>query len=193
MKEVKLTIPTEWSDITVEVYQKYIKLQESKTEEEKLVVKSLALLCNTTEEVVMQMEYKDLLDIMNILKKMLDKEPGEITFQKVFKFKGEEYGFVPNLSKLSTGEYIDLEAYCKDDPMENLHIIMSILFRKVVNKRNERYSIEPYDPDQFKEELFKDCPMNVALGALGFFLTLGLNLENALHRSLGQQEKKQKL
>ena len=192
MKEVKLRIPTEWSDITVEVYQKYVKLQESKTEGEKLVVKSLALLCSTTEEVVMQMEYRDLLEIMDVLKKMLDAEPGDIPFSKVFKFKDEEYGFVPNLSKLSTGEYIDLEAYCKDDPMQNLHIIMSVLFRKVVNKRNERYSIEPYDPDQFKEELFKDCPMNVALGALGFFLTLGLNLENASHRFLTEQAKKQK-
>ena len=192
MKEVKLRIPTEWSDITVEVYQKYVKLQESKTEGEKLVVKSLALLCSTTEEVVMQMEYRDLLEIMDVLKKMLDAEPGDIPFSKVFKFKDEEYGFVPNLSKLSTGEYIDLESYCKESPMDNLHIIMSILFRKVVNKRNERYSIEPYDPDQFKEELFKDCPMNVALGALGFFLTLGLNLENASHRFLAEQEKKQK-
>ena len=77
-------------------------------------------------------------EIMDVLKKMLDAEPGDIPFSKVFKFKDEEYGFVPNLSKLSTGEYIDLEAYCKDDPMQNLHIIMSVLFRKVVNKRNER-------------------------------------------------------
>ena len=192
MKEVKLKIPTEWSDITVETYQKYVKLQESKISEKKLVVKSLALLCNTTELIVKQMQYKDLLEIMGILKKMIDSEPGEMDFKKVFKFKGEEYGFVPNLSKLSTGEYIDLEAYCKDDPMANLHTIMSILFRRVTHKRNERYAIEPYDPDQFKEELFMDCPMNIALGALGFFLTLGLNLENASHRFLAEQQKKQK-
>ena len=30
MKEVKLSIPSEWSDITIETYQKYVKIQEAK-------------------------------------------------------------------------------------------------------------------------------------------------------------------
>ena len=28
MKEVKLTIPDKWSDITIETYQKYVEIQE---------------------------------------------------------------------------------------------------------------------------------------------------------------------
>jgi hypothetical protein len=190
MKEVKLRIPNEWSDITIGIYQEYVKIQESKASEKNKVIRSLALLCNTSPFVVKKMAYTDLLEIMNIIKGMIDTEPKEDDFVKVFTFSDIEFGFVPNLNKLTTGEYIDLESYCKN-PIENLHIIMSILYRKVTNKVNERYAIEPYNPDEFKEELFKDCPMNIALSSLGFFLTLGERLAMTSLRYLEKQEVKQ--
>ena len=189
MKEIKLTIPDRWSDITIETYQKYIEIQESKRSEKQKVIRSLGLLCNTTPLIVKKMAYKDLLKIMGIIKKMIDTEPKEEEFRKIFMFKNEEYGFVPNLSSISTGEYIDLETYCKE-PIKNLHIIMSILYRKVTFKRNSRYAIELYNPQEFKEELFKDCPMDIALSSLGFFLTLGKRLVRSSHNFLEAQEKK---
>jgi len=190
MKEVKLTIPDRWSDITIETYQKYLEIQESKGSEKSKVVKSLALLCNTSPFVVKKMAYKDLLEIMEIIKTMIDTEPKKEEFRKTFVFKKEKYGFVPNLSGISTGEYIDLETYCKN-PIENLHIIMSILYRKITFERNKRYAIESYNPDQFKEELFKECPMDIALSSLGFFLTLGERLAKTSHSFLKAQETKQ--
>ena len=190
MKEVKLTIPDKWSDITIETYQKYVEIQESRGSEKNKVIKSLALLCNTTPFVVKKMAYKDLLEIMGIIKTMIDTEPDKEEFRKTFMFKKEEYGFVPNLSGISTGEYIDLENYCKN-PIENLHIIMSILYRKVTFKRNERYTIESYNHDEFKEEIFKECPMDIALSSLGFFLTLGERLAMTSHSFLKAQEMKQ--
>ena len=186
MKEVKLTIPDNWKDITIGTYQKYVKIQEGKGTDKTKVVKSLALLCNTTPFIVKKMAYTDLLEIMDIIKKMIDTEPTKQDFKKLFTFKGEEYGFCPNLSKLTTGEYIDLEAYCKE-PIENLHYIMSILYRRVTNKVNDRYAVEAYDPEEFKEELFKDCPMNIALSSLGFFLTLGERLAKITHHYLEAQ------
>ena len=190
MKEVKLTIPDKWSDITIETYQKYVIIQEEKINDKKKAIKSLALLCNTTPFIVKKMAYKDLLEIMSVIKTMIDTEPKTEEFRKTFMFKKEKYGFVPNLSAISTGEYIDLESYCKK-PIENLHIIMSILYRKVTFERNERYTIESYNPDEFKEELFKDCPMDIALSSLGFFLTLGERLARTSHSFLKAQEMKQ--
>ena len=189
MKEVKLTIPNEWSDITIGTYQKYVEIQEGKGSEKNKVLRSLALLCGTTINVVKKMAYSDLLEIMQIIKSLIDTEPDKEEFKKVFIFNKEEYGFVPNLSKITTGEYIDLEIYCKE-PIKNLHTIMSILYRKITFKRNERYAIEPYDPDQFKEELFKDCKMDIALNSLGFFLTLGSVLAKTSVSYLNQQEMK---
>jgi len=190
MKEVKLTIPDKWSDITIGTYQKYVKIQNGKGSEKNKIVKSLALLCGTSPFIVKKMAYKDLLEIMSIIKTMIDTEPDKEEFRKVFKFKDEEYGFCPNLSNISTGEYIDLENYCKE-PIENLHIIMSILYRKINFSRGERYSIEDYNPDEFKEELFKDCPMDIALNCLGFFLTLGSELAKISHNYLQALQTKQ--
>ena len=190
MKEVKLTIPDRWSDITIETYQKYVEIQEGKGSEKNKVIKSLALLCGVTPFVVKKMAYKDLLEIMSIIKTMIDTEPDKEEFRKTFMFKKEKYGFCPNLSGITTGEYIDLETYCKN-PIENLHIIMSILYRKVTFERNERYTIESYNPDEFKEELFKDCPMDIALSSLGFFLNLGEKLAKISHSFLVNQEMKQ--
>ena len=183
MEQVKLIIPDNWNDITIETYQKYIDIQEGKGSEKTKVIKSLALLCGTTTAIVKKMLYSDLLDIMNIIKGMLNNEPSKTDFKKMFMFKEQEYGFVPNLSAISTGEYIDLEAYTKE-PVKNLHNIMSILYRPVTNKVNERYTIENYNPDEFKEELFKDCPMDIALSSLGFFLTLGEVLARSSHNYL---------
>jgi len=190
MKEVKLTIPDKWADITIETYQKYVKIQEGKGSEKNKVVKSLALLCNTSPFIVKKMAYKDLLEIMGIIKNLIDTEPDKEEFRKRFTFNDQEYGFCPNLSNITTGEYIDLESYCKE-PIENLHIIMSILYRPISFKRGGRYAIESYNPDEFKEELFKNCPMDIALNGLGFFLTLGERLAKISHSYLQAQETKQ--
>ncbi len=190
MKEVKLTIPDKWADITIETYQKYVKIQEGKGSEKNKVVKSLALLCNTSPFIVKKMAYKDLLEIMGIIKNLIDTEPDKEEFRKRFTFNEQEYGFCPNLSNITTGEYIDLESYCKE-PIENLHIIMSILYRPISFKRGGRYAIESYNPDEFKEELFKNCPMDIALNGLGFFLTLGEKLAKISHSYLQAQETKQ--
>ena len=190
MTEVKLTIPETWTDITIGEYQKYIEIQESKKSDKKKVIESLALLCKIDTSIVKKIAYKDLLEIMDILKKLIDTEPDKQKFRKTFILKNDKYGFCPNLSNITTGEYIDLEAFCKK-PIEHLHIIMSILYRPVTFERNERYAIEPYNPDEFKEELFKDCPMDIALSSLGFFLNLGEQLARISHNYLKQQEAKQ--
>tara|TARA_R100000808_G_C2142537_1_gene150293 strand:+ start:133 stop:714 length:582 start_codon:yes stop_codon:yes gene_type:complete len=190
MKEVKLRIPSEWCDITIGTYQKYVEIQEGKARTKTKTVKILSLLCNESPEIIKKMQYTDMLDILNILKKMIDTEPDKTKFRKRFVFNNEEYGFIPNLSKLTTGEYIDLEEYCKE-PIKNLHIIMSILYRKITNKSGNKYAIENYDPAEFKEDLFKDCPMDIALCCLGFFLTLGEQLAHSSHSYLKAQEKKQ--
>ena len=189
MKEVKLTIPDNWADITVGTYQEYVKIQEGKGANKTKTINSIALLCNTSPAIVKKMVFKDLTEIMKILKKMIESEPGDNKFRKVLEINDEEYGFCPNLNSITTGEYIDLEAYCKE-PIENLHIIMSILYRKITFKRNERYAIEEYNPDEFKEEIFKDCPMDIALSCLGFFLTLGEDLAKISHSYLQKQERK---
>ena len=189
MKEIKLSIPSEWSDITIQKYQRYVEIQEGKGTDQNKAIRVISLFCNVKKSIIRKMSYVDMIEIIGIIKKLIDTEPDKTKFRKQFTFGKDEYGFIPNLSKLTTGEYIDLEEYCKE-PIKNLHIIMSILYRKIAFRRFGRYSIESYDPDEFKEDLFKKCPMDIALGSLGFFLTLGEQLANSSHSYLLAQEKK---
>ena len=53
MKEVKLTIPDNWNDITIGTYQKYVKIQEGKGSEKNKVVKSLEVINGRQTRMVM--------------------------------------------------------------------------------------------------------------------------------------------
>ena len=60
------------------------------------------LFCNLTTDVVRSLNIQDLNNIYGDLIKILDNNTADIKFEQTFKFKGREFGFVPNLSKLST-------------------------------------------------------------------------------------------
>ena len=66
------------------------------------------------------------------------------------------------------GEYVDIETFCKDS-YKNLHKIMSVLYRPIVKEKGTRYSIEEYNPSEYKEDEFKDFPLLVSMSALNFF------------------------
>ena len=60
MKEVKLTIPDNWTDITVGTYQEYVKIQEGKGASKAKTINSIAQLCHTTPSIVKKIVIKHL-------------------------------------------------------------------------------------------------------------------------------------
>ena len=75
---------------------------------------------------------------------------------------------------MTTGEFVDLESYCEEST-ENLHKILSVLYRKQTDNVDYwgRYQVEDYNPSPEKHKLMLDLPMNYALGVLNFFFHLG--------------------
>ena len=100
-----------------------------------------------------------------------------------------KYGFHPNLSEISTGEFADLDTLCKDFN-DNLHLIMAVLYRKVVLEKHGKYNIEPYDGEvEERARLFKKkLPANVVNGALVFFWTIGSDYLSGLLTSLTEEQ-----
>lgn len=84
-----------------------------------------------------------------------------------FKYKGIEYGFIPDMTNLSLGEYIDLNTYSNT----NADTIkwLSILYRPIKYSQNKLYSIEEYTGKVYP---FKDIDVRVLLGAQCFFLSI---------------------
>ena len=82
---------------------------------------------------------------------------------------------------MTVDELGDLREY--QDKQEQLHKVIAILFRPVSGKDMlGNYIIEPYNGTAKYSELMKQTPMNIVNGALGFFLNLHNDLEQAIQR-----------
>jgi hypothetical protein len=86
------------------------------------------------------------------------------------KWKG--YGFIPDINKISFGEWLDLDTNCKDFP-KNLPKLLSILYRPISSEIGTKYKIEQYTADHLSNAKdFEQMPLSIANGALLFFSTI---------------------
>lgn len=171
-QKFEVTIPTEWKDITISEFQRYLQIAKSKrkTRDEEII----ALFCKLDKKTIKKIKLKDKNILVDKINTFINTK-NETKLQKRVTFKGKDYGFVPNLSKITTGEFVDIEEYGRDIN-ENLHKVMSVLYREIDKEVNEFYSVKPYDPDELEIDKFKDFPMSTTLSAIDFFFRLGINL-----------------
>lgn len=87
--------------------------------------------------------------------------------KKTFEYRGVKYGFIPDWTNFTTGEWVDMEEYLKD-PIENAHKVMSILYRPIKRELGDKYEIEDY---KGTHDLFNDLPYCWFEGCLLFFWT----------------------
>ena len=171
-QKFEVTIPTEWKDITISEFQRYLQIAKSKrkTRDEEII----ALFCKLDKKTIKKIKLKDKNILVDKINTFINTK-NETKLQKRVTFKGKDYGFVPNLSKITTGEFVDIEEYGRNIN-ENLHKVMCVLYREIDKEVNEFYSVKPYDPDELEIDKFKDFPMSTTLSAIDFFFRLGMNL-----------------
>ena len=85
--------------------------------------------------------------------------------QNTFFLDGKEYGFIPNLEQMKSGEYIDLTNNLGKDILAS----MAVMYRPITRKYRGVYDIEKYNGTDNKE-IFKNAPISVYLGAQVFHL-----------------------
>jgi hypothetical protein len=163
--ELKLVVPTSLDEITLEQYQRFARIEGDEEFRQK---KMLEIFCQVPFAELPKVRLVDANNVLTVLSKTLNQKP-ELT--KFFELKGTKYGFIPALNDISLGEFVDLDNYMKD--WATMHRAMAVLYRPVTKEKGERYDIEDYTPDDDREELFKQMPVSVALGAMVFFYRLG--------------------
>ena len=174
-KEVKILIPESARELTVEQYQKFLKVEGDETF---TMLKALELFANIPLKVAYAMKADDILSISTDIFTMISvKHP----LVKRLSFRGKEYGFVPNLEEMSFGEYIDLDNYLSD--MQSLHKTIGVLYRPITIDKGDLYEIEPYNGT----DGYSDFPLDVALGATLFFYRLSNRLLKDSQTSLEQE------
>ncbi len=179
--KVDINIPDSLGEITLEQYQKYLKIQDENKDEKFLAVKLIEIFCGLRGDHVLMMRATDIQDIVNIITDMLNDTPQLVT---KFKMKGKQYGFIPKLEDMSFGEYIDLDTFMGD--WDNMHRAMNVLYRPVTDQYGDKYAIEDYKVDT--AEQMKDMPMNAVLGSILFFYNLGMDLSRTMLNSLESKE-----
>ena len=182
MSKVKLefTPPTSLSDITLEQYQKYLKIVETNKEDENatdfLNLKSLEIFCGLE----LKEAYKIPISTFNFALEHIKACFSEETpLQKYFSFidtEGvkQEMGFMPKLEDMSYGEYVDLDKYFSD--WQEMHKAMAVLFRPIETRYKESYLLREYNGTDMYGEAMKRMPMDIVFGAVVFFYRLGMKL-----------------
>ena len=190
-KTYKLSVPVSMDDITIGQYQKYVKIvEENKDVEDNnfINLKLLNIFCDITMKEAYELPITQFEYIINHLSNILSDKPDLQTRFTMEDPKGKvvEFGFIPNLDKMTLGEYIDAESYLGD--WQNMHKAMSVLYRPIVAGNKNFYKIENYESSDKYATIMKDAPCTVAIGSILFFLSLGIELSKTTLDSLLKQQ-----
>lgn len=169
---MRVVIPTDLKEIKLSQYLRYLKVVKDNQDDETFVcIQMVAIFCNLSVADVMKIPVNDFSEIVENLAKVLDQKPERV---KIFKMNGVEYGFIPNLDKMTLGEHATMDSLLGTD--ENLSLLMSVMYRPITKKVYPFYKIEQYDGDESKAELFNDVRMDVVIGSILFFWNLSKEL-----------------
>lgn len=174
--KINITIPETLNEITLYQYQRFEKLISNNEPSDFVNQKTIEIFCNIELKDVARIKIAEVSEILTHLNNLLKQKP---KLTNTFKLGVYEFGFIPKLEDITSGEYIDLEGYLSDT--QTLHKAMAVLYRPIKNKTKSLYTIEEYDKDsQDMAEVLKYMPLDVALGSMLFFWTLLNDCVNGL-------------
>jgi hypothetical protein len=190
-KEIKITVPNDYSAVSLKKYLRIQKdLEDYKDDEQAQDAFLLFNLCGITPEVARALDNDTVTSIKKDLNKLLNKQDYELT--KIIEIDGVEYGFEPNLSEMAYGAYLDLSKNESVTIDKDWGKTLSILYRKVTRKQGALYEIEPYNSKKILEpSKWLDVNMDFHFGCFFFFTRTYKDLLNATLKSLTDQALKQ--
>lgn len=185
---MKIVLPENISEITLEQFQKYSVLLERKDLDDfQLKKRKLSIFTGIKYKDLDNIDQSDFDEILQQIDISLNVDAG---FKDRFEMNGIEFGFIPNFDKMTTKEFVDLSLYPVSE-IETYHKLMAILFRPVKNKDPfGSYKIKNYNGTEKYAEMMKQTPMNIVNGALVFFCSLASELQNSTERYIQEELKR---
>lgn len=169
--KVDIYIPEKLSDITLEQYQKFTKLNTEENQNSSFLLhKMVEIFCKLDLKNIARIKYQYVNSIVSDLNEIFNTKTKLIP---TFTLKGVKYGFIPKLDDITLGEYIDLDNYLSD--WDTMHKAMAVLYRPITLQKGDRYQIEEYTAKDDTDK-FKDMPLDVVMGSLVFFWSLSSEL-----------------
>jgi hypothetical protein len=191
-KEFKIKVPSVKENIQLHKYQRYVKLLQDNEDIDVDFhrLKVLQIFCGLELSEANKMPITELDFIVEHIMSMMSRED---KLQRRFTMtdpsgKTVEFGFMPNLSEMTLGEYVDLESYISD--WEQMHKALAVMYRPIIGGNKDFYEIEEYKGSSKYADIMKDAPMTVATGAMVFFYSLGKELLRTTLHSLQEEVQK---
>ena len=153
---MNISVPTKINDITLGEFQRFDKINIENQDSDFLLHKTIEIFCGVDINLVSKFPLKDAEDIESQIAGVLSQDT-----------EGVKYGFIPDLSQMSLGEYIDLEEALKET--KSFHKAMSVMYRPIVKSFSNLYTVETYDASAERQELMKSAPLGIASSAVVFF------------------------
>ncbi|MAO19983.1 MAG: hypothetical protein CMJ25_04455 [Phycisphaerae bacterium] len=190
--KLQITVPESLSEITLEQYQKFDKVNTTDNHNSNFLFhKTVEIFCNIDLKDIAKIRVSTVKDILSNIDGVFAEKP---KLKTTFKLDDVEFGFIPDLDDMTLGEFIDLDETITD--WKTMHQAMAILYRPVTFKKGDKYLIEEYDGIK-NAEAMKRMPLDIAMGAMVFFWKLNnelleiiLNyLEKEMDQNLTTQQK----
>lgn len=198
---MKITLPENISEITLRQFLAYEKLIERDLDVYNFNKRKINIFTGIPVNQIDNVKGVDAERILNQIDTALNTDS---EFVNRFTMHGIEFGFIPNLDKMTLGEYADLSKHGVEK--ESLHNLMAVLFRPIVKKEivkqnifkrmfyksknvkeQIKYDILSYNGSEEYAEFMKDMPLHVVNGALVFFYNLANELQEATRKYLSEE------
>ena len=180
--KVKIQVPTSLSEITLEQYQKFNKINTEENQNTNFILhKTVEIFCGLDLKDIAKIKVHSVKSVIKDIDNVFSEKPDLIP---TFKLKGKEYGFIPKLDDISLGEYIDLDDSLTD--WETMHKAMSVLYRPVTMRKGDKYLIEEYDGTDDAESM-KQMRLDVVMGSIVFFYNLNNELLQTILNYLNRE------
>ena len=179
--KLEVIVPTSLSEITLEQYQSFVRLEG---DEEFLAKKAVEIFCGVSFKDLPLVRFKDIVGVVRHIDTMLQEKP---SLTPTFDIGGVSYGFIPYLEDITYGEFVDLDQFLAD-PKE-LHRAMAVLYRPITERVAKRNNIEPYEASEDAADRMKQAPMSAVAGAVVFFYRLGSELLHYMETCLEKGKK----
>lgn len=164
-----IQIANSWSEIKVNQWVELVSLNKDDFDSNtSYLLEKLAIITDTSSDDPQweDLEIKELNKILTSCKWLNQPIKTKLT-QSVLddKFRLKDF------NKLSFGEYIDLDFYINDSPINNFTKIMAVLYRKWKLNEWDELVFEPYDFDMEKRnQIFSDVSIGDTYSTLNEFI-----------------------
>ena len=170
-----------WEDVTLEKWVKLITFEKLSSTQEAMEV--LGVLTDMPKKLIRELALQDVANIMSKVTELQRED--KVVLKKIIKLEGKQYGFHPNLEDLTLGEWADIETFMEQGLDNNMHNIMAILFRPILEIENDAYIIDAYNGNiAVRAEKFKKMSAEQVKRALVFFWSFANVLSTTLLSSL---------